>query len=120
MHRARARWNSAGLGNYSLEQRKLCFCPPGEGDWARVMVRDGRIVSAMRVDDGASIATGGRLTVPQLFEILEQSRHDEFASDIKVAFHATYGYPTLIEVVAKPDVTDGGLIIQARALVAEP
>jgi hypothetical protein len=115
---ARAKWNSAGLSNYVFEQRQLCFCPPGVGEWARVTVAEGRVVSAVRPEDGLPIESGSRLTVPQLFDVIEQARDDEFLQDIEVEFDAQYGYPTSIHLEAKPDVQDGGRSIQARALVA--
>ena len=117
---ARARWNAAGLNNYSFEQRQLCFCPPGVAEWARVTVSDGRVVSAVRPEDGLPIESGSRLTVPQLFDIVEQASDDDYLSDIQVEFDAQYGYPTSISLVAKPDIADGGRSIQARALVAVP
>jgi len=115
---ARAKWNAAGLSNYVFEQRQLCFCPPGVGEWARVTVSDGRVVSAVRPEDGLPIESGSRLTVPQLFDVIEQARDDEFLSDIAVEFDAQYGYPTSIGLVSKPNITDAGRSIQARALVA--
>ena len=115
---ARAKWNAAGLSNYVFEQRQLCFCPPGVGEWARVTVNNGLVVSAVRPEDGIPIEAGGRLTVPQLFDVIEQARDDEFLSDIEVEFDAQFGYPTNIHLEAKPDVNDGGRSIQARALAA--
>src|SRR5688572_11327911 len=67
MRRAQARWTAAAISNYTLEQRRLCFCPPGWGEWARVTVRNGVVVSAVRVDDAAPIDAGGRITVEAMF-----------------------------------------------------
>ena len=117
---ARAKWNAAGLSNYVFEQRQLCFCPPGVGEWARVTVSEGRVVSSVRPADGIPIESGSRLTVPQLFDVVEQARDDEYLRDIQVEYDEQYGYPTQISLVAKPNIADGGRSIQARALVAVP
>ncbi len=117
MRRARARWTAAAISNYTIEQRRLCFCPPGWDEWARVTVRNGLVVSAVRVDDGAPIGAGGRITVDAMFDILEQAPDIDHLGDVQVDFDSQYGYPTLIEIIHKPEVTDGGLTLQARALV---
>jgi hypothetical protein len=90
---ARARWDAAGVDDYSYTISRGCFCPPEFIGPFQVAVRDGAIVSATR--DGAAVDTAQVQipTVPAIFDEIAEAI-EAGAAEVRVTYDATLGYPT--------------------------
>lgn len=96
------RWKAYGLKNYTIEQKRDCFCVYG-GDPVRVIVKDGVVVDAIRVSDSTSVSPGEQVwykTVDELFSIIQSISPDSVAQ-FRVAYDSMYGYPK--EFYVDPD-----------------
>jgi hypothetical protein len=111
---AKARWDARPFTDYSYEIRTFCFCPPEIVRWTRVTVRGGVVVAAEAVepDPNFPITT---LTFwepidsvfASLRTTLENADENSYIATVRVEYDAQLGYPTLIELRAKPTVADG-------------
>lgn len=90
---ARSRWRDTAPPAYEVTIRISCFCPASNG--ARLLVRDGAIVSSRDPVTGMPLATveAERYpTVDGLFAyIAEASGNPE--SRVEAAYDVTYGFP---------------------------
>ena len=113
----RARWQAYGFKNYSIEQKRICFCPPPHG-FVRLTIKDDKIV------DGMDLTTGRILskeqwqyfqTVDELFEWIATTRAMNPAR-LDVEYNAIFGYPEKIAVDYKERTVDDELWIELQAL----
>ena len=89
-----SRWKAHGFNNYTIEQRRICFCLNG-GEPVRVIVKDGQVINAVKISDGTSLSPSERIwykTVDQLFEVINKINIDSVAV-FRVEYEARYGYP---------------------------
>lgn len=92
---AYSRWKAYGLVNYTIEQRRNCYCFLG-GDTIRVIVKNGELVDAVKLSDETSLSPSERMwykTIDQLFELAKGINKDSIAV-FRIAFDAKYGFPT--------------------------
>ena len=120
---ARARWQSAGIANYTIESRHSCFCPAYLNFWTRLTVRGGNIVEVDPVDplpSGISSQRLGWWTVPQLFDFIESAADDDMRTQIAVSYDATLGYPKDVSMKCKPNIADCDAGFFQRSLTRIP
>jgi len=113
----RARWQAYGLKNYSIEQKRICFCPPPHG-FVRLTIKDDKIVG------GVDLTTGQVLskeqwqyfqTIDELFAWIATARAMNPAR-LEVEYDAVYGYPRKIEFDYGENIADDELWIEMQAL----
>lgn len=109
---AESRWEARGFGAYSVEMRRLCFCPPNLTGWARLEVVDGALVRATILESG-EVITNSQLqfwpTVEQLFEdIRHADRGSDWVADIEASYDPELGFPTAVSFRSKPEILDAG------------
>lgn len=96
---ARALWASHGVADYSLVQRRLCYCIEG-GASVRVNVEGGVVTDLTRVDSEDPItpeAAQYYYSVAGLFDFIAEIL-DREPDSIKIAYDAELGYPTSIDI----------------------
>jgi hypothetical protein len=106
-----AKWAARGYGDYSIEMRRSCFCPPEVNLWARVEVVDGTVVRVTLIETGEIITEARRTyweTVEQLFSRLRETDESDWLEDIRFTLDPVLGYPTEISWVSSPNVLDAG------------
>jgi hypothetical protein len=111
---AKAMWEARSFTDYSYEIRTFCFCPPEIVRWTRVTVRGGVVVAAEAVElDPNFPITTLSLWQPidsvfaSLQRTLENADENSYIASLHVEYDAQLGYPTLIELRARPTVADG-------------
>ena len=105
----RAVWESAGVANYVITYRTVCFCPVVND--MEVVVRDGVLVSAS--NGGVAVATDrfDVYDVDRLFDLIEA----EIASGsdlVDVTFAPDLGYPLTIDLDRSLMAVDEELLIE--------
>ena len=106
-----AKWAARGFGDYSIEMRRSCFCPPEINVWARVEVVDGTVARVTLIETGETITDGRRThweTVEQLFRRLRDTDESDWLEDIKFTLDPVLGYPTEVSWISSPNVLDAG------------
>jgi hypothetical protein len=106
-----AKWAARGYGDYSIEMRQSCFCPPQLNAWARVEVVDGLVARVTLIDTGEILTDARRTyweTVEQLFRRLRDTDESDWLEDIKFTLDPVLGYPTEISWISSPNVLDAG------------
>jgi hypothetical protein len=107
---ARARRQTAGITNYTIESRNLCFCPPHLNFWARLTVRDNNIVSAEPVEplpSNIQFHIAGWQTVPQLFDTIESAASEgNLTSKVSVSYDPALGFPREVSIECGPTIVD--------------
>jgi hypothetical protein len=106
-----AKWAARGYGDYSIEMRRSCFCPPELTAWARVEVVAGTVARATLIDSGEIITDSRRTywsTVEQLFSSLRETDEEDWLEDIEFTLDPVLGYPTEISWISTPNVQDAG------------
>lgn len=114
---ARARWRSHGFKNYSIEQKRICFCPPPHG-FVRLTIKDKTIVEAIDLDNGQPLPKEKLdwfQTVDELFVWIESARAQNPVR-LDVEYDAVYGYPRKIDFDYGENIADDELSIEIQAL----
>lgn len=106
---AKARWQSASVSHYRYESTLGCFCPSEIVVPITVEYNRGALVDA-RYADGRAVPAGyasSRPPIDTLFQsILEQQ--GDYIERVEVSYDAQYGYPRVLNVIAKSTIADGG------------
>jgi hypothetical protein len=91
---ARARWDAAGIDDYTIAYRQLCFCPHVA---VRVEVVDGEVVNVVSLDPEPpmSLEPEDQLTVDDLFD---EAREAFGADRVAITYDDELGYPITIDV----------------------
>lgn len=106
-----AKWAARGYGDYSIEMRRSCFCPPEINEWARVEVVGGAVSRVTLLQNGETITDARRsywLTVEQLFSDLRETDEEDWLEDIEFTLDPVLGYPTEIRWISPDNVLDAG------------
>lgn len=106
-----AKWAARGYGDYSIEMRRSCFCPPEINEWARVEVVGGAVSRVTLLQSGETITDARRsywLTVEQLFSDLRETDEEDWLEDIEFTLDPVLGYPTEIRWISPDNVLDAG------------
>ena len=96
--KAKPRWESAGITNYTAESRIRCFCPGHLAVWTRLSIRDNRVIDAQPLGPlppGSFATTSGWSTVTDLFDRIERLNQEE---SVTVLYDPVLGYPQRIVV----------------------
>jgi hypothetical protein len=118
LQQAEARWATAGLHHYTIEMRRLCFCPVETTEWATVEVRDGAVIAATLLS-GEPVPEALwtlRPPVPELFAQLRAPPPD-WVRDVAAAYDPVTGLPTEIRFVSDEGIADAGWTLEARDLL---
>jgi Family of unknown function (DUF6174) len=118
---ARARWQSAGITNYTVESRQACFCPPHLHSWTRLTVRANSIAAADPVEplpSGITSQLAGWRTVPELFAFIESvaSSSNHMATKIAVTYDVPLGFPRDVSIECRPNIADCDADFSMRSL----
>jgi hypothetical protein len=108
------RWKSCNLHDYTILQRRGCFCPDG-GVTMRIVVRADTIASVTRALDGSNLPVGVAqhyCTVDSLFAIIRRNVTDSLV----VTYDGTYGYPDTLDINPQLHPVDGGVIYVTSSL----
>lgn len=124
---AEARWKDRPFANYQYEIRTACFCPPIINQWVRVTVQGDVVVAAEPVEPDPFLEISGLTLwdpIDSIFaELRQRLSHPSLSSAYK-EFEAEYdpelGYPTRIEFVERPGVSDAASIATLRNLTPIP
>lgn len=96
LQRNRARWEARGPASYSYVYQARCFCGPSAVEPARVVVREGRVVSVVSVEAGEPVEPAtlgeGDLTVDGLFDAVAAALEREPAH-LDVTYDEELGFP---------------------------
>ena len=96
LERNRARWEDRGPASYSYVYEARCFCGPSAVEPARVVVREGRVVSVTSVESGDPVEPAtledGDLTVDGLFDAVAAALEREPAH-LEVTYDEELGFP---------------------------
>lgn len=106
-----AKWAARGYGDYSIEMRRSCFCPPEINEWARVEVMGGTVSRVTLLQSGETITDARRsywYTVEQLFSDLRETDEEDWLEDIEFTLDPVLGYPTEIRWISPDNVLDAG------------
>ena len=120
LEKARARWESAGLTNYTAESRIRCFCPGHLAVWTRLSIRDNRVIDAQPLESlppGFFVTLSGWRTVTDLFDRIEQLKQEEYIKSVTVRYDRVLGYPQQIVVTCQANVIDCGVTYEMRSVV---
>jgi hypothetical protein len=118
LDRARDRWASKALKEYTFETRIFCFCEPAISAWTEVRVRNDTVIAAtpLAALPFTPAAITAWRTVPELFQAIELSAASNFTRNLHVTFDDEYGYPRLIDQQCHNNITDCGVTYEARNL----
>lgn len=123
---AEARWQASRPAHYSYEVQINCFCATA-GIWASIEVRGDSVVAATEVNPqpgnpplplGSWPTINGLFT--QLHSMVESVGHSDYLKDVSARYDAAYGYPVHIEMTCTDQVTDCGMVADARSLQPLP
>ena len=93
---ARERWQAAGLDDYQMTLRRVCFCPaPDYTGPFGVTVRDGELAAVTLGGDRVDDERGE--TVDGLFDLIEDA-YLRRAETVAVEFDPELGYPTNLSI----------------------
>ena len=96
LERARARWESAGITDYTVESRIRCFCPGHTAVWTRLSIRDNRVIDTQPLEPlppGSPATTFGWSTVTDLFDRIEELDETEYIKSVTVQYRPGTGLP---------------------------
>lgn len=120
LDRARDRWASKALEEYTFETRTFCFCDPAVSAWTEVRVRNDTVIAATPLTALPAGITAAPFiawrTVPGLFQAIELSAASNFTRKLNVTFDEEFGYPRLIDQQCQENIADCGVTYEARNL----
>lgn len=112
-----ARWSAYGLKNYTIEQKRLCFCRfPHE--FVKLVVKDNKIVAGIDLTNGRPVPAEilqYYQTVDQLFAWIEETKALN-PERLEIVYDSRFGYPKKISYDYKSQVADDELWIETQAL----
>ena len=112
-----ARWSAYGLKNYTIEQKRLCFCRfPHE--FVRLTVKDNKIVQGIDLANGQLVPTDilqYYQTVDSLFAWIEATRASN-PERFEIEYDARFGYPRKIFYDYSSHLADEELWVETQAL----
>ena len=116
---AMARWESAGITNYTAESRIRCFCPGHLAVWTRLSIRDNQVTDTQPLEPlppGSFATPFGWRTVTDLFDRIAQLDQEEHIKSVTVQYDPVLGYPQQIVVTCQSNVTDCGVTYEMRSV----
>jgi len=120
LEKARARWESAGITNYTAQSRIRCFCPGHLAVWTTLSIRDNQVIDTQPLEPlppGSFATPLGWRTVTDLFDRIEQLTQEENIKSVTVRYDPVLGYPQQIGVTCQSNVTDCGVTYEMRSVI---
>lgn len=120
LEKARARWESAGITNYTAESRIRCFCPGHLAVWTRLSIRDNRVIDTQPLEPlphGSFATPVGWRTVTDLFDRIELLNEEDHIKSVTIQYDPVLGYPQQIIVTCQSNVTDCGVTYETRSVI---
>jgi hypothetical protein len=120
---AQARWAAAGLVDYRVEVRTICFCVSALPVFTALDVRDGVVITAVPLESGHddNIPLTAWPTVAEAFDVIERAaQNDAVYTEVEVEYDAEMGYPRSVDLTCRPDILDCGLTYELRNLEPLP
>lgn len=118
----RAKWDDAALDGYAYTLRYGCFCPPEYTTPVRITVVADVVASALYAEDNDPVVAGDPVpegypvfSIDGLFDEAERALRE--ADDVTLAFDATYGYPTTLNIDWEANAADEEQAFTASDLV---
>jgi hypothetical protein len=108
----RAVWEGAGVANYAITYRTVCFCPVVAE--MVVVVRDGVLISASNGDEAVATDRFDVYDVGRLFDLIEEEIA-RGADSVEVTFAAALGYPRTIAIDRLSMAVDDELFIEVTS-----
>jgi hypothetical protein len=112
------RWKALGLADYSVDQRRSCFCLEG-GSVMRLSVRGDSVTRVVRLSDSTEIFPPiARLymTIDSLFGVIRARQYDS----IVVRYNPEYGYPEFLDIDPQLHPVDGGALYETANVRPTP
>jgi hypothetical protein len=116
---ARAKWNSANIHSYTVEQRVSCFCSPHLNFMTRVTVEADVVVEALPLEElpfGFEPSLLGWVTVDEAFDQIENLARSTHLQALEVEYDPVLGYPTRVSNICDPEVQDCGSTLTLQNL----
>lgn len=114
----RALWEAAGLSTYQYDYRKQCECPPEELRPVRIEVHAGLVKRVRYLDNlltAESLLPSNYPTIDDLFDYIDEVSRTNAAS-LVVTYDSTLGYPTLISIDFRRDLTEDEFTLRVSNL----
>ncbi len=112
-----ARWSAYGLKNYTIEQKRLCFCRfPHE--FVKLTVKDNKIVQGIGLTNGQPVPAEilqYYQTVDALFAWIEETKALN-PERLEIEYDSRFGYPKKIAFDYSSGIADDELWIEMQAL----
>jgi hypothetical protein len=104
-------WRSQNLHYYTIDQRRICFCPYG-GETVRITVRSDTIAQVTRISDTSAVQYQVYISIDSLFGIIRNSKTDSLV----VRYNSEYGYPEYLDINPQQHPYDGGELFETSNL----
>ena len=114
LHTAWGRWIDSGIADYAYGYVRSCECLPTDVTTPSIEVRDGAIVRVWDGRTGESVPAdryGWYFTVDDLFAEIERAIAGG-VSQLRVDYHPTLGYPTMLVIDYDAQMADEELILR--------
>jgi hypothetical protein len=112
-----ARWQAYGLKNYSIEQKRICFCAFPHG-FVRLTIKNNKIVEGVDLSNQQPLPQETLQyyqTIDEVFAWIEETKTMNPAR-LEVEYNARFGYPAKIAFDYSEGVADDELWIEMQAL----
>ncbi|MDZ7361234.1 MAG: DUF6174 domain-containing protein [candidate division KSB1 bacterium] len=114
---AQARWKACNFRNYSIEQKRICFCAFRHG-FVRLTIKNNKIVEGVDLTNQQPLPQETLQyyqTVDEVFAWIEETKAMKPAR-LEVEYDARFGYPKKIAFDYSEGVADDELWIEMQAL----
>jgi len=104
LSQAQARWEKAGVTDYHVDFRVICFCANALPGFTRLEVRAGQVVAAQQLEplsEPMDIPLGLWPTVPAMFQTIVSAGESQTYRTIDVDYDSELGYPRRVELECK-------------------
>jgi hypothetical protein len=108
------RWKTYGYHNYTIDQRRVCFCPDA-GAAVCLTIQADTIARVMNITDNNEVPYPSRqyyLTIDSLFGLIRYSTSDSLV----VQYNPQYGYPEKLDINPQLHPVDGGVLYETSNL----
>ena len=115
------KWQGAGWEKYSFVIQRECFCPPEYRQLTRVIVENGKVVSASYIDNNAAVSErvlADLYTIEDWFKMINKAV-DRNADQLEVVYHAALGFPEKINIDMRKRRADDEQVVLISEVVKE-
>jgi len=112
-----ARWQAYELKNYSIEQKRVCFCAFPHG-FVKLVVKDNKIVEGIDLSTGRPVTNEALQyyqTIDEIFAWIEATKAMNPAR-FEIEYDTRFGYPKKIAFDYNFGVADDELWIEMQSL----